>query len=104
MIKISVIFHDEEFVIVTFSDVVIVFKVRETLADLLFGVQPVQPVIGLYPQYVLFGFHDMVDQISRKQCFWRIDWGIYLYAGAIENIQTVTWTNPDDSLMILVKR
>ena len=69
MIKISVIFHDEEFVIVTFSDVVIVFKVRETLADLLFGVQPVQPVIGLYPQYVLFGFHDMVDQISRKQCF-----------------------------------
>ena len=49
MIKISVIFHDEEFVIVTFGDVVIVFKVRETLADLMFGVQPIQSVIGLYP-------------------------------------------------------
>ena len=49
MIKISVIFHDEEFVIITFGDVVIVFKVRETLADLMFGVQPIQSVIGLYP-------------------------------------------------------
>ena len=66
IIDISIIFYDEQFIIFTFSHVVLIFELGKTSTSLPFGIQLVESVIGLNPQYVFFGFHDTVNQVTRQ--------------------------------------
>ena len=103
-VKIPVVFHDEQVVVVAFCHVVLVLEVGEALADLLSGIYPVESVVGLNPQYVFSGFHDAADHVAGQYCFGRVDRAVHMQAVAVEDIQSVARPDPNGALPVLVER
>ena len=104
MIDAAIVFQGKESVRGTFDHEVIVFEVGKMQAGLLPGIEPVEPVIGLYPKHILSRAANSVYQVARNQVGRLAVGGIEMHVRAVKHVQPVARAYPNQSPLVLVQR